>query len=86
MDKKDLKSATRKELMELLIEVYEENNMLREQNEELKEKVEKQTLVICEKDDLAEIEIKITGVFEVIEQAKKKYLKNRKFLEHAKEK
>ena len=86
MEKKDLKSASRKELIELLIEVYEENNALRVQNDELKEKVEKQTLIIHEKDDLAEIEIKMTGVFEVIEQAKKKYLKNKKFLERAKEK
>ena len=78
MNKKDLKNATRKDLLELLMEVYEENNLLKIKNEKLMDKVKKQTLVIYEKDDLAQIEIKMTGVFEVIEEAKRKYLKNKR--------
>ena len=86
MDKKDLRSASRKELIELLIEVYEENNLLRIKNEKLIERVKKQTLVIHEKDDLVDLEIKMTGVFEIIEVAKRKYLRNKKLLEQTKEK
>lgn len=86
MDKKDLRNATRKELIELLIEVYEENNLLKIKNEKLKERVKKQTMIIYEKDSLAQIEIKLTGVSEVIEEAKKKYLENIRKLQKTKEK
>ena len=86
MKNKELKNATRKELIELLVEVYEENNLLRSENEELKKEVKKQTMIICEKDSLAEIEIKISGVFDVVDAAKKKYLENEEALQLTKDK
>ena len=54
---KELKRFSRKELLELLLEVIKENEELKEKN------------------SIAEVGIKITGLFDVIEEAATKYLK-----------
>lgn len=83
--KKSMKSYDRRELLELILELSEENGALKERINTLEEQVKKQTLLIYEKDSVAEVGIKLTGVFEVIEEAKRKYLKNAKNLKQAKQ-
>ena len=82
MEKNALKRLNRRELLELLLEVTKENEELRIKVDNLENQVKKQTIIISEKNSVAEIGIKITGVFEVIEQATKKYLEKKDMVDN----
>ena len=63
---KSLKKFKRSELLELLLEVSEENEQLKERIAKLENQLEEQTLVISEKGTIAEVTIKINGILQNI--------------------
>lgn len=72
--KKELKKLSRKELLNLLLEVTEENEKLREENMKLKEECDNKILLMNNSGSIAEASLKITKVFEEAQKAANIYL------------
>lgn len=68
---KSLKKIKRAELLELLLEVSQENEQLKERIHNLENQIKDQTLIISEKGTIAEVTIKINGILEDIEKIAK---------------
>lgn len=71
-----LKNMKRQELLELLLEAYEENEKLRIENVELKTKLESKMYNLKTAGSIAEAALKLNDIFNVAQQAADDYLKN----------
>ena len=69
MNTKELKRLSRKQLLQMLIEQIEENQQLRQQ-------VEKRRITIQKAGTLAEASMQLSGIFEAADRAAQEYLRN----------
>ena len=74
MDTKELRKLKRGDLLEILVEVSEENDRLKAENEELKAKLEEKVLLMNKAGSIAEASLRINNVFEAVQQAADQYL------------
>lgn len=81
MDEKELRKLNRKELLEILLEVTEENERLKEEIILLKKNLRSKTMMIENAGSLAEASLKISKVFERVQLAADIYLRNIKQME-----
>ena len=76
MTNKELRRLRRKDLMEMLLELTEENERLREELDHTKEELENKFISIQEVGSLAEASLKLNQVFEAAQAACDQYTKN----------
>ena len=74
MDKTDLVRLSRRDLLEMLLDLSKENEQLREKNSELEERLEKNMLVNSTAGSLAEAALQLNGVFEAAQAACDQYI------------
>lgn len=85
MTNKELKRMNRKELLEMLIEQEKENERLREEVQNLNDKLASKNILLDQTGSIAEASIKINGVFEAAEAAVEQYKLNIKRLSEMQE-
>ena len=78
MTDKELRRMSRGELLELLVAQMEENQLLQEQLEQLKEQMEDRRIRLENCGSIAEAALVLNGVFERAEQAAAEYEENLK--------
>ena len=76
MTDKKLRKLGRAELLELLLEQVNENEQLRQENEELKARLEEKLIKLETAGSIAEAALKLNHVFEAAEEAAKQYLES----------
>jgi len=76
MTKKELRRMSRMELLELLLEIDRENELLREENAQLTEKLNARQLKLAQAGSLAEAALALNQVFEAAQAAADLYLEN----------
>lgn len=74
MNKKELKKLSRAELLELLLEIDQENETLRSENDRLTEALQQRTIAMAQTGSIAEAALKLNGVFEAAQAAADQYL------------
>ncbi|MCR5450534.1 MAG: hypothetical protein K6F23_14210 [Solobacterium sp.] len=74
METKDLKKLRRGDLLEILVDISEENDRLRQENAELKEKLEEKRLIMNKAGSIAEASLRLNRVFEAVQDAADQYL------------
>lgn len=72
----ELKRLSRADLLELLIAESRENEQLRSQVEEMKQKLESREIELQNVGSIAEAALRLNGVFEAAEKAAQQYLEN----------
>ena len=72
----ELSRLNRKDLLEILLALSEENEKLKEQIKEMQGKLDDRTLQINESGSLAEAVVKINGLFEAAEASCEQYIHN----------
>lgn len=80
MDDKELRRLKRRELLEILVELAEENESLNQENEALRNKLNDRNICLNEAGSIAEAAININKVFEAAQSAADQYLENIKKL------
>ncbi len=76
MDDRELSKLKRVELLERLVALSEENDKLRNEKNELEEKLQDRRIAYRETGNLAEAALKISGIFEAADNAAELYLEN----------
>ena len=76
MDAKSLKKLNRRELLEVMVKISEENEELSRENEELKAELENRKLSAKEVGSLAQASLEANNYFVAAENAAKLYLEN----------
>ena len=76
MKQQDLRSLSRGELLEILVQQAEELELLRKENEEYRLQLQKKALVLEEAGSIAEAALKVSGIFEAAQQASAQYLES----------
>ena len=76
MKQPDLRSLSRGELLEILVQQGEELERLRSQNEQLQQQLQDRSLKLQEAGSIAEAALKVSGVFEAAQEAAEQYLQN----------
>lgn len=76
MKQPDLRSLSRTDLLEMLIEQGEELEKLRSRNEELERQLETRSMHIKEAGSLAEAALMVSGIFEAAQAASDQYYQN----------
>ena len=76
MKQPDLRSLSRSELLEILIQQGEELEALRSQNRQLLLQLQDRSLKLKEAGSIAEAALKISGVFEAAQEAADQYLQS----------
>ncbi len=76
MTAKELRRMSRSDLLELLLTVTRENERLREQLQQLQQKLDDRALEIENMGSLAEAVLKLNGVFEAAQAACDQYTEN----------
>lgn len=76
--KKNMKDYNRRELLELILELSEENEALKERITTLEKQDKDRVIVVKEKDSVAQITKIFKGVFEIVREvnSNRKYSKN----------
>ena len=74
MEDKELKKLSKRDMLEVLVELSEENDMLRKENEELKAKLEDKFLVIRNAGSIAKASLELNGIFEDAQKAADQYI------------
>jgi len=82
MKQPDLRSLSRGELLEILIQQGEELEKLRRENEAYQMQLRDKTLNLREAGSIAEAALKVSGVFDAAQQASDQYLQNIQVLRH----
>lgn len=75
MTPKGLKSLSRKDLLELLLEQTERNEQLEKELAELKAQLEDKQIAIARSGTMAEAALRLNGVYKVVDQAAASYLR-----------
>ena len=76
MDQKDLRRLSRRDLLEMLLDLAKENDLLKEVNKQLEAALEDRTLETLEAGSLAEASLRLNGVFQAAQNAADQYLFN----------
>ena len=76
MTAKELKKLGRTELLEMLLQQVEENERLRAEAEELREKLAQRTIVMENSGSVAEAALRLSGVFDQAQKAADDYLES----------
>lgn len=76
MTDKELHQLRRGELLELMVSLSEENEALRNKIELLNKQLDDRTIQMQESGSIAEVALKISGVFEAAQDAADRYLGN----------
>ena len=76
MKQPDLRSLSRAELLEILIQQGEEMERLRSENEAYRQQLEDRTLKLQEAGSIAEAALKVSGIFEAAQESAEQYLQN----------
>ena len=76
MTDRELRKASRRELLQLLVEEKRENDMLRDQLQQLRQQLDKRQLQLDQSGTLAEAALKLSGIFEAAQAAADQYLEN----------
>lgn len=76
MTDKQLKKLRRVELLEMLLEQTKENDRLREENAQLRSRLESRDIAVQEAGSIAEAALRLNGIFEAAQQAADQYLYN----------
>lgn len=76
MTDRELKKLSRAELLELLLEQLRENEQLRVQIDELRERLAQRELKIDQAGSIAEASLQLSGVFEAAQDACSQYIEN----------
>lgn len=76
MKQPDLRNLSRGELLEIMIQQSEELEALRKENEEYRQRLQENTIVLDEAGSIAEAALKVSGIFDAAHQASAQYLKS----------
>lgn len=76
MTNKELRRLSRRDLLEMLLDVSKENEKLREEVEQLQAKLNDRTIVIENCGSLAEAALQLNGVFQAAQAACEQYIQN----------
>jgi hypothetical protein len=76
MTAEELHKLSRKELLELLVMITEENERLNQHIEQLDKKLSERTIILQEAGSIAEAALKMSGFFEAAQAAADLYLEN----------
>lgn len=71
-----LKSLSRKDLLELLLEQTERNEQLEKELAELKAQLDDKNITIAQSGTMAEAALRLNGVYKAVDQAVANYLRN----------
>lgn len=85
MDQKDLRRLSRRDLLEMLLELSKENEQLRQRNSELENQLADRMLTLSNVGSLAEAALQLNGVFQAAQEACDQYIYNMKRLSHQSE-
>lgn len=80
MTDKELSRLNRKELLEMLIKISEENDALNQKVKELEKKLEDRTILLSEAGNIAEAALQVNNVFQAAQQSADEYLHSVKVL------
>jgi len=76
MNAKELKKLRRSDLLEMLLKLRKENNLLKQELEQLREELQSRELAVQEAGTLADAAAKVSGVFEAAQTACDIYTQN----------
>ena len=76
MTDRELRKLSRTDLLEMLVDLSEELNRVKQQLEEAEEKLNKRQIAIDNAGSIAEASLQLNGVFEAAEAAGEQYLEN----------
>ena len=76
MTPKELKRLSRRDLLEMLLELSKENEQLQAENEILKNRLESRRIEIENCGSIAQAALRLNGVFEAAQQACRQYIEN----------
>lgn len=76
MKNNDLKKLSRRDLLEILLELRKENENLRQQLERAREELASRELTVADAGSLAEAAMRLNGVFEAAQKACDQYTEN----------
>ena len=76
MDEKTLRRLSRRDLLEMLLELSKENEKLRQINEGLEARLQDRTITMLKAESLAEAALQLNGVFEAAQNACDQYIFN----------
>lgn len=76
MTDNEVSRLTRKELIEMLLSLTEENDRLKEENERLLKEAKQRKIAVESSGTMAEAALKLNRVFEAADAAAKQYLQN----------
>ncbi len=79
MTSKDLKRLSRRDLLEMLLELSKENEQLRQEVKELQKQLDDRCIAIENCGSLAEAALQLNGVFQAAQAACDQYIENIKF-------
>ena len=84
MADRELRKLSRKQLLELLLQLTERSEELQDQLQEANKKLENKRLIKMKAGSIAEASLKLSGVFEAADNAAEQYLYNLKKLDEEK--
>ena len=76
MNKYDMKRLSRRDLLEMLLELTTENEKLQQRNQELEDMLQDRTIAVEEAGSLAESALRLNNVFQAAQEAADQYLLN----------
>ena len=76
MNRKELKQLRRSDLLEMMINLSKENEQLRMELDQMKSKLEEQTIAVENSGSIAEAALKLNGVFQAVQAACDQYSLN----------
>ena len=76
MTPKDLRRLKRNDLLEMLLELSEENELLRKENEKLQKRLDERLIAVESCGSLAEAALQLSGVFQAAQSACDLYKEN----------
>ena len=76
MTDKQLKRLSRRDLLEMLLEISKENEQLKSENRQLKEKLENRKIELENCGSLAEAALKLNDIFRAADRACRQYIEN----------
>lgn len=83
MKDKELRKLSRRDLLEMLIEMGRQNEHLLEENGVLKKQLEERKILVAQAGSIAEAAFMLNGVFEAAQKAADQYLENIQRLDEA---
>lgn len=76
MNEKNLRRLSRRDLLEMLLDLIKENEKLQKRNKQMEEILQDRVITILEAGSLAEASLQLNGVFQAAQNAADQYLFN----------